>query len=217
MARCCTNSSAKKENGRSLEIGLAFGVASLYMCQGHIDNGGGHHTAIDPHQETWFKQCGTLNIERLGFGESFRFFEQRSYEVLPDLHRNEERFDVIFLDGNHRFEYVMIDLFYGYRLLNVGGFIVLHDLWMPSTRKAVSFVVRNLLDEFDIYAPALQRKPTILGALYTCARLALRRPYDLGAARLYAAAGFGNYAVFEKMQEHEPDHYDIDWDYYRPF
>lgn len=207
----------KKPEGRSLEVGLAFGLASLYMCQGHIDNGGGHHTAIDPYQELWFKQCGTLNIAKLDFQDSFRFFQQRTHEVLPDLHRDGERFNLVFLDGNHRFEYIMLDFFYASRMLDVGGFLVLHDPWMPSTRKATSFILRNLSDEFALYEPALGKPPSFAGSMYAFLKDLYRSPMDAGAARLFSTKRFNNYIVFEKIAEHDIYHCDIHWDFYRPF
>ncbi len=204
-------------DGRSLEIGLAFGLAALYMCQGHIDNGGGHHTAIDPYQEKWFKQCGTLNVERLGFAESFTFLQQRTHEALPALFRDGERFNVVFLDGNHRFEYIMHDFFYASRMLEVGGHLMLHDPWMPSTRKATSFILRNLHDEFSLYEPALGKPPSFAGSLYAFIQLAMKNPYDLGTARIFSTRRFNNYIVFEKTSEYDIEHCDIHWDFYQPF
>jgi predicted O-methyltransferase YrrM len=207
----------KKQDGRSLEVGLAFGLASLYMCQGHIDNGGGHHTAIDPYQEKWFRQCGTLNVAKLKFEDSFRFFQQRTHEVLPQLWRDDERFNVIFLDGNHRFEYIMHDFFYASRILEVGGFLMLHDPWMPSTRKATSFILRNLSDEFSLFKESIGPPPSFAGSVYAFAQNVLKNPYDVVAARIFATHRFNNYIVFEKTGEHDIEHCDIHWDFYKPF
>lgn len=207
----------KKSEGRSLEVGLAFGLASLYICQGHIDNGGGHHTAIDPYQELWFKQCGTLNVAKLGFADSFRFIQKRTHEVLPQFFNDGERFDLVFLDGNHRFEYIMLDFFYASRMLEVGGFLVIHDPWMPSTRKATSFILRNLSDEFSLYEPAMGKRPSFAGSVYAFIKDVLKNPYDFGAAKLFATKRFKNYIVLEKIAENDKYHCDIHWDFYRPF
>ncbi len=207
----------KRPDGRSLEIGLAFGLAALYMCQGHIDNGGGHHTAIDPYQEKWFRQCGTLNVGKLNFENSFRFLQQRTHEALPALLRDGERFNVIFLDGNHRFEYIMHDFFYASRMLEVGGFLMLHDSWMPSTRKATSFILRNLYDEFSLYEPAMGKPPSLAGSIYAFMKHATKDPSDLRAAWLFSTKRFNNYIVFEKKSEYDIEHCDIHWDFYRPF
>lgn len=207
----------KKSDSRSLEMGMAFGLASLFMCQGHIDNGGGHHTAIDPYQDHWFKQCGTLNVAKLGFEDSFRFFQERTHEVLPRLFQDGERFNLVFLDGNHRFEYIMLDFFYASRMLEVGGFLMLHDPWMPSTRKATSFILRNLSDEFSLYEPALANPPSFVGGIFEFVRDVIKNPYDMGAAQLFSKIRFNNYIVFEKIAENDIYHCDIHWDAYQAF
>jgi len=54
------------------------------------------------------------------------------------------RFDVAFVDGNHRFDGVFLDLIYLGRLVHGGGVIFLDDYQLPSIRKAVRFVTTNL-------------------------------------------------------------------------
>ena len=129
---------------RTLEIGLAYGLSALFICQAHRDNGGeGHHTAIDPSERTLWKSVGLSHMERAGFADRFRFFEARSDEALPKLREEGERFDFAFIDGSHLFDNVMIDFFYIDKMLDVGGCIAFDDLWMPAVRKVASFALRN--------------------------------------------------------------------------
>lgn len=133
----------KHKPGKTLEVGMAFGLSTLFMCQALKDNGSGLHTAIDPFQSTSWRSIGILNIERAELKEVFRFFEAHSYETLPQLYFEGERFDLAFVDGSHLFDLTLIEFFYIDKLLNVGGYIAFDDLWMPSIRKVVSFILRN--------------------------------------------------------------------------
>ena len=119
----------------TLEIGMAYGLSTLFICQAHHDKGAGRHTAIDPNQDTVFKSVGLLNIKRAGLNNIFRFFQAPSYEILPQLCTAGEHFDFAFVDGMHLFDYVLVDFFYIDKLLTVGGYIVLDDLWMPAIQK----------------------------------------------------------------------------------
>lgn len=69
----------------TIEIGLAYGLSALFICQAHQDNGSGNHTAIDPIQEEYYKSIGLLNIERANLRHLFRFHEAHSDKVLPNV------------------------------------------------------------------------------------------------------------------------------------
>jgi predicted O-methyltransferase YrrM len=127
----------------TLEIGMAYGLSSLFICQAHHDTGSGYHTAIDPTQSTMWKSIGLLNIKRAGLENKLRFLEDRSERILPQLYLQGEKIDFAFIDGNHLFDYTLVEFFYLDRILTLGGYIVFDDLWMPSVRKVVSFVLRN--------------------------------------------------------------------------
>lgn len=127
----------------TLEIGMAYGLSSLFICQAHHDAGSGNHIAIDPFQERAWKSIGLLNIKRAGLENKLKFFEEGSEKVLPQLYLQGEKIDFAFIDGNHLFDYTLVEFFYLDRILTLGGYIVFDDLWMPSVRKVVSFVLRN--------------------------------------------------------------------------
>ncbi len=73
----------------------------------------------------------------------FRLVEQPSHLALPELFRNGERFDFVFIDGNHTFDFVLLDFFYADRMLEIGGVIGFDDLWMLAVRQVVAYVMRN--------------------------------------------------------------------------
>ena len=58
--------------------------------------------------------------------------------ALPAFLREGRRFDLAFVDGNHRFDAVFLDLFYLGRLLPKGAIVLLDDYNLPGIRRAVS-------------------------------------------------------------------------------
>jgi predicted O-methyltransferase YrrM len=128
---------------RTLEVGMAFGLSTLFICQAHRDKGLGSHTAIDPQQGSRYRGIGLSNVRKAGLEGHLTFHEAPSFEVLPALCRAEEVYDLAFIDGRHVFDYVLVDFFYIDKLLRVGGYVVFDDLWLPQVRKVISFVLRN--------------------------------------------------------------------------
>ena len=63
-----------------------------------------------------------------------------------DLAREKASFDVIFIDGNHRFDDVLTDFYLYASLCADRGFVIFDDLWMPSIQSVVSFVRANRTD-----------------------------------------------------------------------
>jgi predicted O-methyltransferase YrrM len=129
---------------KTLEVGMAYGLSSLSICQALRDNGGGHHTAIDPRQSSEWKSIGMLNLQKAGLADQLEFYEQPAHLALPDLVRQGRIFDLVFIDGMHLFDYVLLDFFYALRLTSVGGFIVLDDINFPAINTALAFILRNL-------------------------------------------------------------------------
>ncbi len=99
------------EPKNTLEIGMGYGISTLFICQAHRDNGTGCHTVIDPFQEKLYKSIGLLNVERANLKDILRSHQAPSHKVLPQLCARNERFDFAFIDGNHRFDYALVDFF----------------------------------------------------------------------------------------------------------
>ena len=127
----------------TLEVGMAYGLSTLFICQAHRDKGSGTHTAIDPGQSSRFRAIGLANVRKAGLSGHLSFHEAPSFEVLPALCQAGEVYDFAFIDGRHLFDYVLVDFFYIDKLLRVGGYVIFDDLWLPQVRKVVSFVLRN--------------------------------------------------------------------------
>lgn len=134
----------------TLEIGFAYGFSTIYFLAAIKANGFGHHTAIDPYEKGMsagmYAGIGLQKIKELGMEDSFRFIEDFDFFALPDLRREKLMFDVIFIDGNHRFDDVIIDFTLSDYVCSQGGYILLDDLWMPSIQRAIAFIERNRSD-----------------------------------------------------------------------
>ena len=136
----------------TLETGLGYGIATLFICEGLIRNGPeASHVAIDPYQHTGlpghitrFRGRGLALLEEAGVRELVEFHEEGSEIVLPRLLADGRTFDLAFLDGNHRFEGVFLDLIYSGRLLKEGGIVFVDDTQLRGVRRAVDFCVANL-------------------------------------------------------------------------
>jgi predicted O-methyltransferase YrrM len=108
---------------RTIEIGLAYGVSALYICRALVDSGASdaRHVVLDPFQAARFANCGLQVLEEAGVNCLVEFHAEMSQIVLPTFFKEDRRFDFAFLDANHRFDSVFVDLFYLGRLLRRGG------------------------------------------------------------------------------------------------
>jgi predicted O-methyltransferase YrrM len=144
----------------TLEIGLAFGGSALALLSelkaAHGD--GFTHTAIDPFQSTVWDSVGVDLVSTAGFGDQFTLLPQFSKEALLQLgHR---MFDLIYVDGSHLFEDVIVDVVFSADRLSDGGLLVLDDCTDPHVLKVVKFLRRNwreLFEELNVASTPKQR------------------------------------------------------------
>jgi predicted O-methyltransferase YrrM len=130
---------------RTLETGLGYAVSTLFICEGLLANGvGGRHVAIDPRLPGSHVDAGLDTLEQAGVRELVEFYAEGSEVVLPRLLAEGREFDLAFIDGNHRFEGVFLDLVYSGRLLKEGGIVFVDDMQLPAIRRAVGFCTTNL-------------------------------------------------------------------------
>jgi predicted O-methyltransferase YrrM len=197
----------------TVEIGMAYGLSTLFMCQALADNGNGRHIAIDPAQSTLWRSIGLRNIRDAKLDDRLVFHEAPSQAVLPRLLAESTPAGVVFIDGCHLFDYALVDCFYADQLLTPGGFLVLDDLWMPAVRKACGFILRNR--QYRLAVEHMPDSPTVWQRGVRLARSVAQSPLDVGslatAARL-VLRGAVKYCVLQKM-----GHDGRPWDHYRTF
>lgn len=191
---------------RTIEIGLAYGMSALFICQALRDNGAGRHTAIDPAQDTSWKSIGRLNIERAGLGDLFRFFAAPSHAILPRLLLDGESFDLAFIDGLHLFDYTLVEFFYLDKMLEAGGYIAFDDIGLPAVRKVVSFILRNR--SYEMVRPRSGSRGAVRSAMSAARRLAQEPLGRDWAVKLLP----GNICVLRKAADDERH-----WTHYKTF
>lgn len=133
---------------RTLEVGMAYGISTLTICETLAEVGGERHIAVDPDQHTgkWgdgWRGGGLSNVERAGLTELLEFYEAPSHVVLPKLEEAGTRVQFALIDGWPTFDYRVMDFVMVDRLLDVGGVVLIAAAHMPGVRKACRFVATN--------------------------------------------------------------------------
>lgn len=145
---CLTKWAVKEKAVNSIEVGLAFGFSALHICEGLLINNAENpkHVVIDAYQaqENKYAKMGLNILSEAGLDSVIEFYGDKSQIVLPCLLGGDRKFDFAFVDGNHLFDYVFLDLFYLGQLVKNGGIIFMDDYDKPGIRKAVTFFVKNL-------------------------------------------------------------------------
>ena len=99
-----------------LETGLAYGFSTLFLLTALREIGRGRHIAIDPYQSKLWKGIGAQRGLQLGVDDRFDVIEERAEHVLPKLAAERLRVQLVFIDGDHRFDSAMMDFTLAARL-----------------------------------------------------------------------------------------------------
>ena len=139
---------------RSLEIGLAYGFSTLYILAAMSQTGTGQHLALDPFQfADKYRGVGSRHAEHVGMSSSFQLLQEFSSVALAKFAAQKDSFEFIYIDGNHRFDDVVVDFTLSADVCPVGGHIILDDLWMPAIQTAVSWIRTNRVDFREVPTP----------------------------------------------------------------
>ena len=117
---------AREGATRTIEIGLGYGISALFAAEALLANGGpaARHVVVDPYQAR-FGNCGLQVLEQAGLAPLVEHHAEESQLALPRMLDEGRRFDLAFVDGNHRFDGVFLDLVYLGRLLRKGAVVFL--------------------------------------------------------------------------------------------
>lgn len=66
------------------------------------------------------------------YGKRFNLFIGRSSDVLPTLIEKNKKYDLIFIDGSHKYEDVVIDLEHARKLSNKDTLVILDDVYLVN-------------------------------------------------------------------------------------
>jgi predicted O-methyltransferase YrrM len=136
----------REQPTRTIEIGLGYGVAALYLCEGLVRNGDSEaqHVVLGPNQRGRFADIGLQLLDEAGVRGLVEFHARASELTLPRFLEEGRSFDLAVVDWNHRFDGVFLDLWYLGRLLRPGSIVFLDDYQLPGVARAVSFFLANL-------------------------------------------------------------------------
>lgn len=134
-----------------LEIGSHEGRSTVWMLHNLCINPSSILISIDPYftndvttpVDNNTKLLFTNNIEFSGKGDQIIQYRDLSKNVLPQL---DIKFDIIYIDGSHLFEDVLIDIEYSYKIIKNNGLILIDDYGSstPDISKAVNlFMSKN--------------------------------------------------------------------------
>ncbi len=136
----------KSKPQKTLEIGFAYGVSTLYFLAALRANGFGSHVAVDPFEVQDWKGIGLMKVREVKMGHSFQFISERSHPAMAKLGDQGMTFGIIFIDGSHLYDTAFADFVLADFLCSKGGHILLHDAWMGSVKRIISFIERNRED-----------------------------------------------------------------------
>jgi predicted O-methyltransferase YrrM len=159
----------------SVEIGCAYGVSTLYICEALTRlSHPARHIVIDPFQQTQWRGLGRKHLAEAGFEAHVMFKEEPAELVLPTLVREGVHIDFAFVDGWHTFDQVMVEFYYLNRLLRVGGVVVFDD----ADRRSVNRVLRHALTypSYQVYATSTTQ-PTSISVAGRVRRAIARLPH----------------------------------------
>ena len=132
-----------------LEIGMANGSSTLAILGELKGTPNGHLTSIDPFQMhppspgPGYGGAGLESVRKAGLTDRHTWIEMLDYLALPKLAAEGRRFDFIFIDGYHAFDYAMLDFFFADLLLQSGGMVLFHDSGSVSVNRVCQFVSAN--------------------------------------------------------------------------
>ena len=141
---------------RTIEVGLGYGISTLFVCEALLGNGdpAAKHVVVDPHQATRFANCGLQVLEDAGVASLVEHHAEESQIALPRFLGTGRRFEFAFVDGNHRFDGIFLDLVYLGRLLHPGAIVVVDDYQLPAVARAAAFCLTNLGWRLEAVSPA---------------------------------------------------------------
>jgi len=138
----------------TFEIGLAQGASALHFCAAHKYLQSGIHIALDPFQREYFDDMGLISMERFGLGNHFQLARQRSEIALPALKQAGIMADLVFIDGDHRFDAVFVDYANSNAILREGGFMIFDEAGVDNpTAHVFSFVEKNMSNYTRVESP----------------------------------------------------------------
>jgi predicted O-methyltransferase YrrM len=129
----------------TLEIGMAWGLSTLYILEALADAhpDASCHVVMDPYERERFHDGGLSAVRAAGAEQMLEFYPEPSEIVLPRMLERGRQFDLVFIDGDHRFDGVFVDAVLANKLLKPGAVMVLDDAWFDPVYLTCKFLESN--------------------------------------------------------------------------
>jgi hypothetical protein len=134
-----------KENrfNKILLIGGRNGIDSLYLDLGLKNSKKDFPNTLDiiSAGKEWNK-----NIQKTFEGLETKdktLYTKDSFLALPEMIKNDEKYNMIIINGIHLFDHALMNFFYSDKLLMDGGIIVLFDAKFDSEQKLAKYIQKN--------------------------------------------------------------------------
>jgi predicted O-methyltransferase YrrM len=197
--------SSDKSIMKTLEVGCAYGLSALHICEALRNRPTAFHVIIDPKQADVWHDIGISNLKKAQI-DFFKLIYEPSELALPDLLRSQpESFDLVFIDGWHTFDQTMLDIFYANRLIRVGGYIVVDDCGWRSVSTAISYYLNYPAYE-RVKEPAAntttsRTRIAKIGRILLPSRLAYGILPAAAYSRIYRRIQYPSMVAFKKIAE----------------
>jgi predicted O-methyltransferase YrrM len=125
----------------AIEIGTYLASTTRAMACAIADNGEGRLHTVDP-----FSLRGALNIALWprGLRKVTNFHLCNSMRYFARMQRDCIRTELVFIDGNHDYEFALFDIEAAARVMNPGGFILIDNIAQPGPFMAAhDFIMRS--------------------------------------------------------------------------
>lgn len=147
-----------------LEIGMGFGISTLTILNAIRANGNNAMLwTIEPDQGA-MRDTALEAIEDQELSAFHQLINEPDYVALPKLLQDDAKIEFAYIDGCHIFDYVMIDMFYVDKLLQVGGIIGFNDCGWRGVDKTIRFM--NKFRKYEMIESGLTKDFTSQNILY---------------------------------------------------
>lgn len=142
------------EDATGVEIGSFAGESSLILAD-HLKEG--TLICVDPWMPDYYSRKQIPAAERVfdQVAEGFlniRKEKRMSHDFLQEMIDTETRFDFVYIDGNHKYDYVRRDIKMALQVIKPGGMICGHDYKFKGS-PGVERAVKELLQYPDVRFP----------------------------------------------------------------
>jgi predicted O-methyltransferase YrrM len=129
----------------TLEIGMGWGLSTLHLLEAVLQNGElrNRHVIMDPYQSADYHNGALRVLREADAADLIEFYEELSALCLPRLIEQKRSFDFVFIDGDHRYDGLFVDLVLVDKLLVPGGVVAVDDTEIDAVNLACRFAETN--------------------------------------------------------------------------